>query len=428
MRKFSLIFCQFFICLSILSQKEYTLQECIDLAVKNSQNTIIQQNNIQLAELNRQFGKWSFLPTLSTGPSYNINYGRKLDPFTNTFGTNKIISNLYGINSQVVLFQGFKYFTQNNYFKLALKISEVDQERVLEKVKNQVVDKCYAIWKVQAKLVQQLKIIENLQQFKNRQIELVKEGRLSAIDTLETSINSKIQMVTLLNLKRELKYETTNLNYLLGLALLNDTRLEKFIPQLEKLEVTFDEYYQLVDLQNKLELSQLQYKIDRTQLLPTFYLGGTIGTGYSTNNKDYNLESTPIIPFSSQIHQNAYQGIGFSLSLPIFNKGELFKRQKQFKISQTLQLEIIEFKKNEIEKKKLEIIFQKQNLEDVLAIEKSILNDKETLFKINQLIYLEGKIRLSEVEKIEAEYYSYLKSMQDMELDLMKISLISFRQ
>ena len=425
MKKYSLIVCSIFISLSFLGQKEFTLQACIDLAIKNSQNTIVQQNNIQLAELNQQFGKWSFLPTLSASPSYNINYGRKLDPFTNTFGTNKISSNSYGINSQVVLFQGFKYFIQNNYFKLALKTSEVDQERTLEKVKNQVVDKCYAIWKVQAKLEQQQKIIENLQQFKNRQIELVKEGRLSAIDTLETSINSKIQLVTLLNLKRELKYETTNLNYLLGLTLLNDTKLEKFNPQLEKLKVTFDEYYQLVDLQNKLELSQLQYKIDRTQLLPTFYLGGTIGTGYSTNNKDYNLELTPIIPFSTQINHNAYQGIGFSLSLPIFNKGELFKRQKQFKISQTEQKQLIEYKKVEVEKKKLEINLQKQNLEETLTIQKAILQDKETIFKMNQLIYLEGKIRLSEVEKVEAEYYSYLKAVQDLELDVMKISSIS---
>ena len=425
MKKYSLIFCQFFICLSILSQKEYTLQECIDLAVKNSQNTIIQQNNVQLAELNKQFGKWSFLPTLSASPSYNINYGRKLDPFTNTFGTNKIISNSYGINSQITLFQGFKYFLQNNYFKLALKTSEVDQERTLEKIKNQVVDKCYAIWKSQAKLDQQQKIIENLQQFKSRQIELVKEGRLSAIDTLETSINSKIQLVTLMNLKRELKYETTNLNYLLGLTLLNDTKLEKFNPQLEKLKVTFDEYYQLVELQNKLELSQLQYKIDRTQLLPTFYLGGTIGTGYSSNNKDYNLASTPIIPFLTQMNHNAYQGIGFSLSLPIFNKGELFKRQKQFKISQKEQVQLIEYKKIEVQKKKLEINLQKQNLEETLAIQKEILQDKETIFKMNQLIYLEGKIRLSDVEKVEAEYYSYLKAVQDLELDVMKISSIS---
>jgi outer membrane protein len=425
MKKFHLFICSIFISLSYLGQKEFTIQECIDLAIKNSQNTIVQQNNIQLADLNRQFGKWSFLPTFSASPSYNINYGRKLDPFTNTFGTNKISSNLYGINSQVILFQGFKYFIQNNYFKLALKTSEVDKERILEKVKNQVIDKCYAIWKVQAKLSQQEKIIENLQLFNSRQIELVKEGRLSAIDTLETSINSKIQLVTLLNLKRELKYETTNLNYLLGLTLLNDTKLEKFNPQLEKIEVTVDEYYQLVDLQNKLELSQLQYKIDRTQLLPTFYLGGTIGTGYSTNNKDYNLESTPIIPFSSQINQNAYQGIGFSLSLPIFNKGELFKRQKQFKISQTEQLQLIEYKKIELEKKKLEINIQKRNLEENLAIQKAILQDKETFFKMNQLIYLEGKIRLSEVEKVEAEYYSYLKAVQDLELEVMKISSVS---
>ena len=406
------------------SQKEYTLQECIDLGIKNNQNSITQQNNIARAEVNQTFGKWSFLPTISANPSYNINYGRKLDPFTNTFGSNSIYSNLYGVNSQLTLFQNLKYFKQNTYFNIALKNSNVDNQRNQEKIKTQVFEKCIAIWKLQLKVEQQEKIIDNIQQFKTRQIELVKEGRLSSIDTLETSINSKAQRITSYNLKRELKYETTNLNYMLGLPLLNDTKLIKFSPLIEKYELTMDEYFQLEDLKNKLELAELQYKIDKTQLLPSLYLGGNVGTGYSTNNKDYSLATTPVIPFSQQFNHNAYQGIGFSLNVPIFNKGELFKRQKLFKILKTEQTQLIEYKKLEIEKRKIDLSIQKQNLEITLEIQKEILKDKETIFKINQLKYLEGKIRLSEVEKVEGEYYSYLNTMQDLELELIKISFV----
>ena len=62
------------------------------------------------------------------------------------------------------------------------------------------------------KIEQQVKIIEDLKSFKVRQTELVKEGRLSAIDTLTSSINLKTQVVTLLNYQREISFETINLN------------------------------------------------------------------------------------------------------------------------------------------------------------------------------------------------------------------------
>lgn len=412
------VFCFSFV---LLGQKEYSLQECLELGIKNNQNLITQQHTIERDKMNQLFGKWSFLPTINANSGYNINYGRKLDPFTNTFGANSIYSNLYGINSQMMLFQQLKYFKQNRYFDISLQNSNLDYQRTQEKTKNQVLEKCFTIWKIELKLEQQFKILENNQQFKKRQIELVKEGRLSALDTLETSINYKVQTIALHNLKREMKYETINLNYLLGLPLLNETKLEKYKPSIEKNEIIVDESYQLEELKNKLALTELQYKIDKTQYLPSLSLGGNIGTGYSTNNKDYTLETTPVIPFSQQFNHNAYQGIGFYLSIPVFNKGELVRRQKLFQISQTEQNELIEYKKLELEKRKLDILVQRQNLEITLEIQKAILKDKETIFKMNQIIYLEGRIRLSEVEKVEADYYSYLNNLQDLELELAKI-------
>ena len=412
---------------SFLAQKEYTLQECIDFGIQNTHNLISQKSNTERAKINQQFGKWSFLPSLSASPNYNISFGRKLDPFTNTFGTNKIYSNMYGLNSQMTLFQAGRYFKQNNYFKQALENAQLDRERSLEKTKLQIFEKCVSIWKIEVKLEQQTKIIENLKIFKNRQIELVKEGRLSAIDTLETSINSKLQTLTYLKLKKEVNFEYLNLNYLIGLPLLNETRLERFNTSIFNLEMKLDEQYQLEDLKSKLELVKLQYEIDKTQLLPSLALTGNLGTGYSTNNKDYNLEGAPVIPFSQQFNHNAYQGIGFYLNVPIFNKADGFKLKKLYEISQSEQALLIEFKGLEIEKRKLEIASQKQNLEESLIIHKGILKDKETIYKMNQLIYLEGKIRLSEVEKVEVEFYSHLNTIQDLELELIKISFVDIR-
>ncbi len=406
------------------SQKKYTMQECIDLGIKNIQNTISQESKFQQSIVNQQFGKYLFLPTLNANTGYNSNYGRKIDPFTNTFGLNVVNSNSLGLSSQLILFQGFKYFKQNKLYSKTSSNSKFEIERANEKIKNQVIEKCILIWKVQIKIEQQLKIIEDLKAFKSRQTELVKEGRLSAIDTLTSSINIKTQTITLLNYKREISYETINLNFLIGLPVLNETKIESFNTTLSVYQITLDEYFQIEDLKNKLEIIELQNKVDKTQITPTLSFYGNLGTGYYSSNKNYSDPNLPVIPYSTQINNNAYQGIGFSLSLPIFNKGEYFRKQKIYEISKQEQNDLIEYKKIEIIKKKSEFITQNKYLDEALTIQKDILKDKETIVQVTKLLYLEGKIRLSEVEKVETEYYSYLNIIQDLEIEWVKITMI----
>ena len=406
------------------SQKEYTVQECIDLGVKNVQNTISQVSKFQQSIVNQQFAKYSFLPTLNANTGYNSNYGRKIDPFTNTFGLNVVNSNSLGLSSQLILFQGFRYFKQNKLFDKTSSNSEFEIERANEKVKNQVIEKCILIWKIQIKIEQQVKIIEDLKSFKLRQTELVKEGRLSAIDTLTSSINIKTQTITLLNYKREISYETINLNFIIGLPVLNETKIESYKTSLSVYQITLDEYFQIEDLKNKLEIIELQNKVDKTQNIPTLSFNANAGTGYYSSNKDYTDPNKPIIPYGTQFINNAYQAIGLSLSVPIFNKGEYYRKQKIYEISMQEQNDLIEYKKIEIIKKKSEFETQRKYLEDALIIQKEILKDKKTIVQVTQLIYLEEKIRLSEVEKVEAEYYTYLNLIQDLEIEWIKITMI----
>ena len=406
------------------SQKELTLQDCIDLGIKNVQNTISQDSKFQQSIVNQQFGKYSFLPTLNANTGYNSNYGRKIDPFTNTFGLNVVNSNSLGLSSQFILFQGFRYFKQNNLLAKTSSNSTFDIERMNEKVKNQIIEKCILIWKVQLKIDQQAKIIDDLKSFKVRQTELVKEGRLSAIDTLTSAITIKTQVVTLLNYQREISFETINLNFLIGLPVLNETKLESHKTSISSYHITIDEYFQMEDLKNKLEIIELQNKVDKTQISPTLSFYGNVGTGYYSSNKNYAEPNFPVIPYSAQLSNNAYQGIGFSLNVPLYNKGEYFRKQKIYEITKKEQNDWIEYKKIEIVKKKSELVTQQKYVEEALRVQKAILQDKETIVQVTQTIYLEGKIRLSEVEKVEAEYYSYLQIIQDLEIEAVKMKMI----
>lgn len=403
-------------------QKELTIQECIDLGIKNKQLSLAQQSSIDRLLVNQQFGKYSFLPTISASTSYNISFGRKLDPFTNSFGVNSVYSNSYGLTTQVSLFQGFRYFKQNRVFEQAVTNSKLDLERNIEKTKTQILERCFAIWKTQLKIEQQNKIIINLTVFKNHQSELVNEGKLSGIDTIKTALNIKLQTITLINLKQQLSYETINLNYFLGLPLEQETKLEAYKPTLTNYELTLDEYFQLEDMKNKLAILELEYKVDKTQFIPSVSFYGNIGTGYSTNNQD----NGNVIPFSTQIPKNAYQGVGFTLNVPVFNKFDWYKKEKIYEINKLEQAELIKLKELEIDKRKLEVENQKKYLGESFNIHKGILQDKETIFHTSQMIYLEGKIRLSEVETIETEYYNYIQTLQDLEMELIKLNMVKF--
>jgi len=407
---------------SLIAQDELSIEQCLELVSKNEKRFANQTSAIQAANLDQKFNNWSLLPNLSLSPNYNVSFGRKLDPFTNTFGVNTVYSNSYSLQYQLPIFQGFKYFRSKKMYASIIENSTLVKTTTIENAKQQMLDKYFEVLKIQVKLNNQDQVIEQLKLFKARQIELVKEGQLSAIDTLETSVNEKNQKMTLLSLNNQLKSETIRINYLLGLPLIQETKIKQEIEE-GIIKVELDEYYQLLALQQQKEVSLLQQKVQNSQLFPSLSTYGNIGTGFSTNNLDYTQESLPVIRYDHQIQNNLYSGIGVSLNLPIFNQGAMLKNQKLSDINQKQLDQNILDQQQLLEQRKLEIEQQQYFLKQQLEIQKMIVSDKESLTSIYESLYLEGKIRITEFEKIKNDYLMYQNSIQEIELDMLRLSI-----
>jgi outer membrane protein len=404
------------------AQMKYTVKDCIDLAVQNDQNTISQERLLQQSIVSSHFGKWSFLPTLSANSMYNSNYGRKIDPFSNVISLNVVNSISLGLSSQMTLFQGFRYFKQNKLFDRMYANAAFNLEKTKEQIKRQVIERCISIWKVEAKYVRQEKEIADLKKFKVRQSALVFEGRLRGLDTLTTVIHIKTLAVALLNIERELAIERIKLNFLIGLPLLNETKIEPIETTSSDFEISLDHYFELTEMKNQLHLEALQNKIDKTQFVPVLSFFGNMGTGFYSSNKDYSLPGQPVIPYATQFSNNAYQAVGFSLNIPLFNKGEYFKNQKKYALSKQAQEDLMAHKELEWLQRKLELTAQKHYLQEAFQLQNQILKDKDALLEAIRLLYLEGKIRLTEVEQEEAVYQIQVQTVQELEIELYKIS------
>src|SRR6185369_17425353 len=84
-----------------------TLKQCVETALANNFN--VQQTGLQMetAEINWKQSKLNLLPDLNGSAVHGSNQGRSIDPFTNSYINQNVNFASYGLNSGVLLFQGF---------------------------------------------------------------------------------------------------------------------------------------------------------------------------------------------------------------------------------------------------------------------------------------------------------------------------------
>ncbi|WP_394991298.1 TolC family protein [Emticicia sp.] len=116
------------------SGDKVTLQDAIDFALRN--NLSIKQNNLQVEQgINTlDQSKWAKYPTLNGGTNFNLFSGRNINPYTNGIITNTVGSNGFGLNSGVILFDGYQTRNGIALNQLNLEASQLD----LQNMKNQI--------------------------------------------------------------------------------------------------------------------------------------------------------------------------------------------------------------------------------------------------------------------------------------------------
>src|SRR6185436_17350723 len=89
------------------AQKVWTLQECIDHALKNNIQIKQAALNTELADVSKDQALAGMFPTLNASANQSYFWGRSVDPATYAFTNNEIRSNNFSLNSSWVLFEGF---------------------------------------------------------------------------------------------------------------------------------------------------------------------------------------------------------------------------------------------------------------------------------------------------------------------------------
>lgn len=356
--KYTLFFSCFWILSNNLSaQDTWTLEKCINHAMEASLDVQRSDLNIRSTEITANLAKEARYPSLSANANINWNFGRSVDPTSNSFISKTIFSNNYGLNSGITLFDGFRI--KNNITKtgIDLKAAEADKMQIQNDIALQVANLYLNVLfaKENIEIADRQKQL-NTQQL-NRINKSIKAGALPASErlTLEAQLAGNDQAIivaennydlALFRLKQSLRINpSSEFNISTPEDILIETELDLLTYE-EVLTSALKQRYDLHAANLRTESAELDVDIAKAGYYPRVVMGGNIGTNYSnqaleeigtqiitrqedytingidaTVSRDFEIPLTDTQPFTDQLSTFLSYGFGVQVSVPIYNNG-----------------------------------------------------------------------------------------------------------
>jgi outer membrane protein len=347
------------VCFSLISfqtkaQEVWSLQKCIEYALEN--NISVKQNelNADLAKENYSQSIANMAPSLNAGASHSYNWGQRIDPFTNTFATNRVRSNNLFISTQVTLFSGLQLqntLKQNSLNYLAGKYD-------VEKMKNDIVLNVATAY-LNVLFAQELLGVAKTQKSitetqVSRTQKLVDAGTLALGSLLDLQAQLASDELNEVNTQNQLNIALLTLSQLMNIKAGSDFTIVR--PQLEIpanpiLAENPEQIYQFAlsnqpsikSAETKVLSADKSVKIAKGTSYPSITMSGSVGTGYSGLSQKLVDGALVKTPGGEQLKDNVNENLGFNLNIPIFNGWQSHNSISRAKIARqnaeyTLQL------------------------------------------------------------------------------------------
>lgn len=307
-----------------------TLKDCMNYAVSNSTKTRIQQAAIGDARLARRDAVMTaFTPSVSGNDYAYYNFGRAVDPQTNTYVNTTSFHNSYGVSAGITLFNGFSAVNNLKISSTSLAIGCSQEDQIEADICLATMEAYYNlvyytqladIYKAQAQTAKAT--VEKAR----RQEELGQKGHSDVVEMDSNLADKEYQYITTVNKMNDARITLEDVMFWS-----EDHPLEIDATVPEKLEdalslnepIATDEMIDFAQDNNpsariaKMNLlnAKREWTTARWQLLPTL----SAYAGWSTTYFTYPGSATTSDPFKTQFKNNGGEYVELSLSIPIFS-------------------------------------------------------------------------------------------------------------
>ncbi len=344
------------------AQEQWDLEKCVKYALAS--NVSIQQQEIEarLAELTFRQSKLSQYPSLNFSSNLGVSTGRSIDRTTNQFTTNSVFYNTFGLqsNAEVFNFYSKKNIVAANFYEaqaskagidklkndIALNVAGAYLQILLNREQINITRAQLQLTKAQLSNTRKLVEAGSVPELNATQLEAqLANDSSNVVSAKGAEAQSLLYMKALLGMDAGLDFDiTTPPVELIPVESLADLQPEAvFILASESLP-------QQKIVQLRLQSAQRSAAAAQGALYPSISVGGNIQTNYSNSKNNYRLLGykssgfqnigivkgtndtviAPVLqpiasfysdPFGKQFSNNLGNGIGLSVSVPIFNGG-----------------------------------------------------------------------------------------------------------
>ena len=308
------------------AQETWSLQKCIDYAIKN--NIQIKQQTLNSEYYNNQLSqaKYNRLPNLNAGIQNSQDFGRSLS-YLNTYVNRNSNQTNGSLSTNVTIWSGS---TLSN----AIKMADMDLRASLEETNKAKDDMMLNIAAAYLEILfadELVGVSEDLLKITQLQIDrttkLVEAGSLAKGSLLEIEAQYAREELNVVNAQNRLQLAYLSIYQLLEVPSTESFKIEK--PELPEIGAnisllnSMDVFKNSVQImpavkgaEFKLESAKKQLSIAKGNKMPSLSFGANYFNLY--NNQYTDLTGEKII-FGDQLKNNQRYGFGVNLSIPIFN-------------------------------------------------------------------------------------------------------------
>lgn len=337
------------------AQQAWTLQECIDYALKN--NIQVQKKRIseEQGEVSLWQDKGALFPSLNFNTSHSVGYR----PFTEVINVvqgdqvtstrnNVTYQGSYGLNANVTLWNGGVNYKNIKEQELQNRITALATEQSELSIQEQIAQLYVQImYTKEAKKVNELLLATAQSQY-DRGLEMMKQGQMAKADVmqLEAQLNSAQYSVTntetmLANYKRQLKaLLELDLNTVFDVAgdIPSDEQVLALVPSAQEAYAKALEMRpEIKSAELSIEAANMQLDIARRGFLPTIGASASLGSTHSSGSNS---------GWGEQMKTNLNMSAGVNVSVPIFDNRRNMSNVKSAKLQQISSKLDLQDKKN----------------------------------------------------------------------------------
>ena len=403
-----------FTLLPLNAQQPWTLEQCIDYAVTHNISIKQYENRQRQQELQLSTARNNRLPDLNASASENFSFGRGLTS-DNTYTNTNTSSTSFSLGTSIPLLTGNRIPKNIELSRLNLEASTQELEKAKNDIRVQVAQQyVQVLYDMEISGVARRQVAIDSAQIARLE-SLFKLGRASEAEVAQQRAALAQSQLTVTQADNNTQLALLSLSQLLELPSPEGFSISSTIVAADSSKATPSPdaiYAEALALRPEIQAEKLRLKgadanidIARSSLFPSLSFSAGLGSNY------YKTSGFPADDFAKQMKNNFSQYLGFSLSVPIFNRFSIRNNIRSAKIDRENQLLALDNTKKQLYKEIQTAYYNTVTSRQKLQSSEEAYRSSKMAFSLMQAKYEVGKATSTEFNEARA---NLLKTESDL--------------